>query len=66
MNPGVTIDPLAFISLLALSVTSPILITKSSCMPMSALNLGEPVPSITVPFLIIRSSNSIPPYRHIC
>ena len=63
MNPGVTIDPLAFISLLALSVTSPILKTKSSCMPMSALNLGEPVPSMTVPFRIMRSSNVISPRK---
>ena len=40
--------------------------TESPFTPMSALNLGEPVPSMTIPFLIMRSSNIFPPRRHKC
>ena len=43
-----------------------IAITESSLMPMSALNLGEPVPSMTVPFRIMRSSNVISPRGYKC
>ena len=66
MNPGVMTAPLASISLAALPVTSPIATTESSFTLMSALNLGEPVPSMIVPFLIMRSSNIITPRRHKC
>src|SRR3954447_5892350 len=60
MKPGVTMRPSALITLVAPSSAAPIDAIRPSTMPMSAARRLAPVPSMTKPFLINRSSIRAP------
>src|ERR1700674_1161602 len=64
MNPGVTTLPVASMTLAASPGTSPIATTRSPWMPTSARWRVAPVPSITSPPRITRSSIR-GPFRHL-
>src|SRR3954470_3653227 len=56
MKPGVTVLPVASMTVAASAVTSPTCTMRSPCTPTSARRAGDPVPSTTAPPRITTSS----------
>src|SRR5262245_48461352 len=64
MIPGATTRPSAFNTWRPFPVTLPTSVIRPPLTATSPWNPGRPEPSITLPFLIIRSCAIAPPVRH--